>query len=193
MTLPTPLELGAIGGAMITGAVLLFIFVKVFEAAIIIGALGGALILFAGIASGYKQMGVDAQLAIDKPVLAACVTDKTTAVNANVSLQADVKRMAKEEQELMDASKDLIQSSKDAIARSAKAKAGNASKLAMLESDQAMIFRNAAVSLKGLSCPQVVKKVADDLHQLAVREYSDRPPADGIGPSKPPKAGLSVE
>ena len=191
MTLPTPLELGAIGTAMITGAIVLFIFLKVFEASIILGALGAAMLVCAGVASGYKKMGVDAQLAIDKPIMAACATDRDKAIAANVSLQGDVKRMGEEQAAQNEAVNALRERTEAAIARSAKAQSGNAAKVRMLESDQAMIFKQAAGALKGLSCPQVVTKLTDELHGLAVREFGDRPPV--AEQPKPAKAGLSIQ
>lgn len=138
-----------------------------------------------------QGIGAAKQLAADKPVIDACVVDKKKAIDANVSLQADVKRMAGEQAVQNAAVADLQDAYAASLARKTKAQVANQTKLAALQSDQASVIQAAAKSLTGLTCTQVVKKVADDLHQVAVREYEDRPPTQK--PAAPARGGLSVE
>lgn len=199
MTLPSPLEIGAIGSALIVGAGLVFFFLKAFEMAMLLGAAGGALIVVAGLLSQYVQMGDDRRAAEDKPMmdrkdadLAACSIDKKTALDANVSLQTDVERIKREQAAQNAAVDELKKRTDEAIDRSAKAQAGNVAKIRALESDQSMLWNGAAAGLaKGISCPKATVQTTGDWHAFATREIADRPPTNR--PPAAPSGGLSVK
>lgn len=195
MTLPSPLEIGAIGSALIVGAGLVFFFLKAFEMAMLLGAAGGALIVVAGLLSQYVQMGDDKRAAVDKPLLeqkdaelAACSTDKQTALDANKTLQLGVESLKSVLVDQNRAVDEMTATSEKAAADARMAQVGNAKKIAALESDTNMVFRNAAGALKNLTCDQREKKYSDFVHEIAVREYADRPPKPTA-----PAAGLSVK
>lgn len=206
MTLPSPLEIGAIGSALLVGAGLVFFFLKAFEMSMLLGAAGGALIVVAGLLSQYVQMGDDRRAAVDKPIVDQCAAldhkapadcaafldgtvDQNKALVAGMAeLSHKVDTMTAEEAQQNQAVADFVGQSKKALADAQIAMAGNARKVAALESDTNMVFRNAAGALMNLTCDQREKKYGDFVHSIAVREYTDRPPKDA--PNKP---GVSVK
>jgi hypothetical protein len=84
MTLPTPTELTVLATTVAIAAGLVAFFLRDFRLALEIGLVAGALFLAAGVAHTYKQQGVDDQVTIDKPLLAAQVqlTETYKAANA---------------------------------------------------------------------------------------------------------------
>lgn len=195
MTLPSPLEIGAIGSALIVGAGLVVFFLKAFEMAMLLGAAGGALIVVAGLLSQYVQMGDDRRAAEDRPIieqkdaeLAACTTDRKTALDANKTLAASIEPIKAGEAAQNKAIEALASLWNDNVGRIGAMQRANETKIAALESDTNMVFRNAAGALMNLTCDQREKKYGDFVHSIAVREYADRPPKDA--PNKP---GVSVK
>lgn len=195
MTLLSPIEIGAIGSALIVGAGLVFFFLKALQLAMMLGIAGAACLAVAGLLNGYVGTGKAEQLAIDAPLLeakvnelAVCATDKKTAIDANATLQLGVEKLKGILVDQNKAVEDITTKTDKAVADAHAAQALNARKIAALESDTNMVFRNAAGALKNLTCDQREKKYSDFVHDIAVREYADRPPKAVV-----PAAGLSVK
>lgn len=192
MSLPSPIELGALGTTLLIAAGALFYFVPaMIKLAAIIGAAGGAAILSAGLAAGYESHGVDKQLAKDKPIMAACVTDKETAISANVTLAASIEPIKAERVQQNLAVKtwqDLAVKAiaqRDALQRQNKPKTDDLAK----ESEMARA-RAFATTPEGLTCEKQLSDVTDRLRAVATDQLRYRPnQAPGSDASGVPASG----
>ena len=89
MTLPSPVELTALGTTAAVGAGLVVWLLHDVRLALYLGLAAGALFLAAGVAHTYKQQGVDEQA----PVIAKLKADLATQTQLSAQAQADVTRI----------------------------------------------------------------------------------------------------
>jgi hypothetical protein len=132
-----------------------------------------------------QNIGAKKQLAADAPVLATCVGDKKTAVDANVSLQVDLDRLTKERDEQSAKVQDLSAAGTKAQAEKRAAQAAAATALNALRSDKDAALARSKQVTKGETCETTLGKIDADLHDLAVRELRDRPNKADSGVGSP--------
>jgi hypothetical protein len=130
--------------------------------------------------NGYEEKGAARQLAADKPIIEACKVDRDTAIKANVSLKADVDKIAKERDQQSAA---VDAAAKEAARLSAlkdKALADARTRLAAYESDNASLSSILAnAQPKGKTCEQTLAAVDDNLRTLARQRVRFQPAETG--------------
>lgn len=100
MTLPSPLELSALGTAFAVAAGLIAWLLHDIKLALYVGVAAGACFLAAGVAHTYKQQGVDEQLASDKPVMERATAQlKADTDSFNQIAQLETERKAENERQ----------------------------------------------------------------------------------------------
>lgn len=139
-----------------------------------------------------QNIGAARQLAADKPIIEACKIDRDTAVKANVSLQADVERIAGERDRQNAAVKALgdaaIAQDKARIARQAAAKP----RIDALRADSLTLEQRLAANTEGKTCDEKLSNVDRDLRALVgggVRDVGAATPSRDGSKDATPRPG----
>jgi hypothetical protein len=130
------------------------------------------------------------EAAVWQPRLAAAQADTKTAVDANLSLQGDLTRIAGDAKACSDKVQALGDVQKAAEAAKAKNLVDAGKTIGSLASDKAQTeARLAAATTKGEACDVQLAKVNDVLGELGARRLRDHPGANGSEPGRNAPAG----
>lgn len=131
-----------------------------------------------------RAEGATKQLAADKPIIDACKIDRDTAVKANVSLQADVSRIAGERDEQNKQVQSLADQLKAQKTRQAQMLAAAKPRIDALRVETGTLEERLAANEEGKTCDEKLANVDRDLRASVggVRSGTTAPASDKRSP-----------
>lgn len=148
----------------------------------------GAYLAFTSWTNGIRQEGAAAQLKADTPIIEACKVDRDTAVKANASLQADVKRLAGERDQQSAAVKELADAMAAQQAAKAKRVAADKPRIDALRADTMTLEERLALNTEGKTCDEKLSNIDSDLRAIVGGVRDPGTAATGSKPSPKPSA-----
>jgi hypothetical protein len=154
--------MSALGAGLLVAAGLVVFFLHIIKLALILGAAGFVLLLCAGVALGYENMGEVKRDAYWKPIVETKQKDIDTAVAANTTLQVDVNKIDTERQACSKSINDWKALAERAATVAQHNEETARSAVNKLNADRQTALGKAGIVSKGRTCQQDMDEMAKD-------------------------------